>query len=201
MRVLALIVLMLSMFVVPALAQSVEAPTLSLGDSWKRSNGVEYKVVRVEPESYLLEGLIVDCKTCLVKSAKDLAFIEATTADGKPLDPTQVRGVFIGAGWRFLDFPLQVGKEWRTGGTSFFRGSPQQLTADYKVHAIEDVKTKAGTFKAYRLVSNWTSTTSAGGAYRWTNQAWYSPEVKALVKATSTNPNIPEWELISYTLK
>jgi hypothetical protein len=31
--------------------------------------------------------------------------------------------------------------------------------ADYKVHAIEDMKTKAGTFKAYRLVSNWTSTT------------------------------------------
>lgn len=63
------------------------------------------------------------------------------------------------------------------------------------------MKTKAGTFKAYRLVSNWTSTTSAGGAYRWTNQAWYAPDVKAVVKATSTNPNTPEWELLSYTLK
>lgn len=33
MKALVLVVLMLSVFVVPALAQSVEAPTLTLGDT------------------------------------------------------------------------------------------------------------------------------------------------------------------------
>ena len=200
MKTLVLVVLALALVTSAPLvsAQSADLPTYAVGDTWKRSNGVEYKVVRVDSDNIIFEGLVADCKTCLVRSsAKDLTLIEATTADGKPLDPTQIRGVFIGSGWRFWDFPLQVGKEWRAGGTQFFRGSPSQLTADFRVYSIEDVKTPAGVFKAYRIVANW----SGGAGSRWTNQLWYAPEVKAAVKMTSNNPNTSHWELLSYSVK
>jgi len=71
------------------------------------------------------------------------------------------------------------------------------------VQAFEDVKTQAGTFKAYRIFRNWALERFEGrGSTSWTQVVWFAPEVKQIVKFTSTQQGgPPEFELASYNLK
>jgi hypothetical protein len=91
-----------------------------------------------------------------------------------------------------MQFPLTVGKTWTvvygfsTGGGNFV-----QQTGTGTVVGIEDVTVPAGTFKAYRVESR------HGPDLRTT--FWYVPEpVGFFVKAESTAPTAPNWELVSY---
>ena len=98
-----LIGLMAMAFVVAtADAQPVGAPTLTVGDSWKRSNGLEIKVVSADDAGYVFTGFIADCPTCRTHADKNLLLSNVTDADGKPIDPTRLRGVFVGPGWKVL---------------------------------------------------------------------------------------------------
>ncbi|HEV8643885.1 MAG TPA: hypothetical protein VGV13_22690 [Methylomirabilota bacterium] len=73
------------------------------------------------------------------------------------------------------------------------------------MEGVEDVKTPAGTFKAYRIVRDWVL--KGGRAqvrhsdFRWQTTTWFAPDVKLFVKTTTTNPRGQEQELMSYSLK
>jgi hypothetical protein len=70
----------------------------------------------------------------------------------------------------------------------------------YEVEAYEDVKTKAGTFKAFRI----SYIQENKGSYSWTGRStfWYSSEVKATIKRVAHTKNFgTDWELESYSLK
>lgn len=82
-------------------------------------------------------------------------------------------------------------------GQGFFRGQPNRFNVNLIVRSYDDVKTKAGTFKAYKIEQSWSDSYSN----RWVNTVWYAPEVRNQVKVTTTNPNGTEWELTSYSLK
>ena len=86
-------------------------------------------------------------------------------------------------------------------GTRFWNGAPQALTIDITVKAYEDVKTKAGVFKAYRLEHRGSGRQGGGNSFTWTNSFWYAADVKSVVKATGSSPTFREWELLSYSLK
>ena len=195
-------VLALFMLATAAHAQSAEAPVYSVGDTWKRSNGTEVTVVKVDDNSYVFRGGRLDCPTCLTQVDKRLTLLGVMDADGKPVDVTQLQGVFIGPTWRFYEWPLEVKKNWTVSGTRTWKGTPQNLTADITVKSYEDVKTKAGVFKAYKMEYRWTGRNAGvDRSFAWTNTFWYAPDVKQVVKAISTSSGFQEWELESYSLK
>lgn len=197
-------VLAILAFATDALAQSVGPPTFSVGDTWKRSHGAEPTVVKVDENGVEIKGVLLTCPTCIYQLDKNLTLLNVVQADGKPVDPSQMWGAPLGPDWKLYDFPLEVKKTWRISPTGFFRGSPQRYTADCTVVAYEDVKTKAGTFKAYKIHYEW-SLPLATSVIRWNSQLWYAPDVKVPVKFTttsqSTSPDNRAWELVSYSLK
>jgi hypothetical protein len=106
------------------------------------------------------------------------------------------------------DFPLFVGKKWTDSFTvESRRAMTQELTimCDFKVEDIVEVKTPAGTFKAY-VIHQKQGTPAYGGRYGWARH-WYSPEVKATVKREYEKSDywvesrMNDAELISYELK
>ncbi len=191
--------------VATASAQSYGPPTYSVGDTWKRSHGADPTVVKADDNEVVMKGAQLTCATCLYQMDRNLTILNVTQADGKAVDVTQLYGVPLSPDWRLLDFPLEVKKTWRIQPQGWYRGSPTQYTAECTVLAYEDVKTKAGTFKAYKINYAWTVHTRRGD-FRWTNVAWFAPEARSTVKFETGSPNrespdAQDWELVSYSLK
>jgi len=183
-----------------AYAQSAEAPALSEGDTWLiKEDGPtprEVKVIKADPQGYVISGAYAGCPTCLVQMDRNLIWLALLDSDGKPKPPTTVEFVPIGPEWKFLDFPLQVKKKWNISAKAFLRGSPVLYSIDCTVEAYEDVKTPAGTFKAFKVRRDW----SLGRAV-WTDYSWFAPDVKWGVKFTTMRPTGKNQELTSYTVK
>jgi len=62
------------------------------------------------------------------------------------------------------------------------------------------VKTKAGTFKAYKMERTW-SGASGGTAFRFKDVVWFAPSVKFPVKFMSDRQGAQSGELSSYAVK
>ncbi len=189
--------LIVGLLTATAHAQSTEPPTFTVGDTWKRSHGQELTVVSVDDKGTVISGVLLDCPTCLARVDKSINLQEITDANGKPVDVTRLRGVLVGPNWKFYEWPLEVNRSWSMSGQGFFQGQPQRYNINLIVRSYEDVKTKAGTFKAYKIEQSWSN---AYGS-RWVNTVWYAPEVRSQVKFTTTSPNGTDWELTSYSLK
>jgi hypothetical protein len=150
----------------------------------------------------MLTILYGSCPTCLTVVDKTGNPSSITDADGKPMDVMRLGGVvFVGPGWKYYDWPLEVKKTWQMSAQAFTRGAVQNVTIQTTVIAYEDVNTKAGTFKAYRLQREWTMNWPGYTGPRWTTTEWYAPEVKSIVKSVTTGQRGQDWELVTYTLK
>ena len=55
----------IAVLVTAAHAQSAGPPTYTVGNAWKRSNGQEVSVVRVDDNGYTIKERLLDCATCL----------------------------------------------------------------------------------------------------------------------------------------
>src|SRR3989442_993921 len=131
------------------LAQSAGPPSFSAGDTWKRSNGQELTVVKVDGNRTVVTGVLRDCPACLSHYNNELQLLEVTDASGKPMDIMQVPGfVPLGPSWRVFDWPMVVGKTWSFSAQGAFKGTVGTYNVDTTIAAYEEVKTKAGTFKA-----------------------------------------------------
>ncbi len=204
MRRTPLATVVFALIVTTAHAQSAGPPTYSVGDEWTLTNGEVLKVVTAE------SGIVVmqrsgysGCPDCVYHYNNTLHLQRVERPDGTP--PTSTSGfVPVGSGWKLWDFPLEVKKEWRISATGLTPGGSNNYTVDCKVAAYEDVTTKAGTFKAFRVTRYWSVPTAAGlGRYfTWTDTVWFAPDVKTTVKYKSLNPRAPDdWELASFSLK
>ena len=201
-----LAVVVLFVLATGAHAQSYGPPTYSVGDTWTRSTGSdvrEAKVVKVEDGGTWFTGGRRDCPTCLSLLDRNLALIRLADAEGKDVDVTSMLFVPLGADWRLFDFPLEVDKAWRFAARAYFKGVQLPYQVNCKVVAYEDVKTPAGTFKAFRVRRDWSFKPIAGGSseIRWYEESWFAPDVKNVVKYASTGRNAEEWVLQSYSLK
>lgn len=190
------------MFVGIAHAQSYGPPTYSVGDTWTiKEEGItrDIKVVAVDADGYSIEGAYSGCPTCRVHTDKNLRWLKILDANDKPT--TQATWVPLGTDWKFLDFPLEVGKKWRISSTGMVRGQfLTDYTVDCVVEAYEDIQTLAGTFKAFRVRRDW-SASSRGWRDAWHQVSWYAPDVKTVIKFTTSAKWGKNWELVSYSLK
>lgn len=96
-----------------------------------------------------------------------------------------------------FDFPLFVGKKWKDEFVSWNPGVKKETRFfnDYVVEGYETVTTKAGTFKAFKIVRR---SICQETRRKGTETYWYAPEVKHEIKSA---PDYREGsELISYQL-
>lgn len=175
-----------------------EAPTFKIGDEWRWEGGdypTYVRVVALEGDGSVVESnLDVWCRDgCRYTRDKNGIGISGVSGKG---EPTYVSGLKI------LDFPLTVGKEWTQQKELRNMRTGQMIPYFnvWKVEAFEEVKVKAGTFKAFRI----SYSQEARGSYRWSGNAslWWSPDVKAFVKRVVHSSDWGrDWELASYSLK
>ena len=144
------------------------------------------------------------CPTCLVHRDKNTVLLKIDDENGQPADIVRLGFVPLGRSWNFWDFPLSVGKKWSFNGSGFFRGTRQESTYVNTVEAYEDVTTKAGTFKAFKVRRDVTIRVidaGSGGRNTWTETIWFAPAAKSSVKFVTLNPTGRDWELVSYSVK
>jgi hypothetical protein len=175
--------------------QSFEAPTYSVGDQWT------YKGMR---EPYTITIVEVSGDIRIWTSSRRPGVRYHSNSNGTTVkiegEPAQVAPVaFLANGWRWLDFPLFVGKKW----TFQTQDQTNSFTIDVKVEKLTDIKTKAGTFEALLLDTCWTIESS-----RWRDcghRYWYAPQVKQFVKRTTPSNWARslierDYELVDYKL-
>jgi len=187
-------------------AQSALAPNFSVGDTWTRKNRdftYTISVVKIEEGGTWFTGGIADCTGCLSFYDKQLTLRKLTHSDGSDVDVMRGGFVPLGSDWKYYDFPLVVTKKWSLDARGFWQGQSARYHADCWVVAYEDVKTPAGTFKAYRIRRNWSFRYPGFGEvyYTWDDTVWYAPETKLEVKSETTHPSLRSWELLSFSLK
>jgi len=188
----------------PASGQPYGPPKYCVGDTWTFTGGRVQRVVSVDADSVVMTGYPMlgwSCPGCLFDLGKDLTLRAIRQPDGDSPDVTRPF-LPVGEGWRLWDFPLTVGKSWRLSARAFIANFPRVYTVDFVVQGYEDVRTQAGTFKAFKIFRKWHWEQTQLGSADWGDVMWFAPSVKTMVKlkqATATNAN--PWELTSYDLK
>jgi hypothetical protein len=154
-----------------------EAPAYQIGDEWHFSAGVypgTVRVVAVQGEQTVTEFAgNTRCDGCRAYRDTNLTVLKVLDARGEPWAEADLNA-------RYLDLPLQVGKEWKQdinlhsgdGGVYSYRNR-------LVVEAYEQVKVKAGTFWAFRIKQYQQATMS-----NWTGSrlSWWAPAVRGWVR-------------------
>jgi hypothetical protein len=169
-----------------ARAQNAEAPQLKVGDSWtytwsgaaRKTETRTLKEIADEQHRFVIGG---DVPSDAAKQPDEQPRERALTTNRDhnivspdPQNPGKAR-VFKSYEW-----PLAPGKAW-----SFpFNSDRFAFTWDVKVQGWESVTVPAGTFKALRL-----SLQRSGGQAAASEDLWYAPEAKAVVKRVTTYPS------------
>jgi hypothetical protein len=172
-----------------------ERPTWNAGDSWTyrgRGPSGTFNVTRKVLREGVFEGreaYEVDAGGTHYWYTKQLGYLARTKGD------ETTRLARPPEDWQW---PIQVGKQWSAIVAWIDRTDTQQqtytLTSVWTVEAYEEVKTPAGTFKAFKV----TRREIESGA---SQELWYSPEVKSWIKirgANTADGNYEE-ELTSFT--
>ncbi|HZP39066.1 MAG TPA: hypothetical protein VFE48_21475 [Methylomirabilota bacterium] len=174
-----------------------EQPTWHAGDSWTyrgRGRSGTYNLTRTVLREGLFQGreaYEIDAGGTHYRYTKQLGYLARTNGDQITRLATPPED------WQW---PLQVGKQWsatvhwtdRTGGQE----QSYTLTTVWAVEGYEDVKTPAGTFKAFKV----TRREIESGA---SQEFWYSPEAKGWVRIRARNTADGDYEedLTSFTLR
>jgi hypothetical protein len=184
----------------PALAQPVAAPAYAVGDSWAYTDGRQIAVVKMDDGAPIMAGPLAVCPACLVHYDRNLAIRKVTDPAGKPVEAAKIDFLALGPEWKFYAFPLQVKKTWSFSAEGLLRGKPQRFDVSVVVAALEDVETKAGRFKAFKMERTWT-TTQAGQPSKFTDIVWFAPSAKFPVKFQSSRAGVKPGELTAYKVK
>ena len=183
-----------------AAAQSAPAPSFAVGDTWAFTDGRQIKVVKLDDGGAVMTGSLRSCATCNVYYDRNLAIRKVTDAEGKPVELAKLGFLPLGPAWKFYAFPLEVKKAWKFSAEGLVAGKPHRYDVAVVVTALEDVKTKAGTFKAYKMERTW-SGGSGNTAFRFTDVVWFAPSAKYPVKFESNRQGAQGGELSSYAVK
>jgi hypothetical protein len=189
--------------------QSYGPPKYCALDSWTFSNGRVQSVVRVDDDTVVMTapGVSGPCRRCIFIFDANLRLRSIEHTDGHAFEASSGFRP-VGDGWKLWDFPLVVGKSWRISAAGLVSTAVIAYSIDCTVEAYEDVTTKAGTFKAFKIRRRWSvhaSDDNADRGDRWTEMVWFAPAAKTVVKRavwrTTASPGDVGWELVSYSLK
>jgi hypothetical protein len=167
--------------------QLAERPHWTAGDSWTyRGKGRDgaYTVTRTVLREGVFEGVEayeVQAGDSRYWYTKQLGYLARVTGD------RTVRLARPPENWQW---PLQVGKSW-SATVTWTDGAAQDrsfvLTAVWAVEAYEEVKTPAGTFKAFKVSRREIETGAS-------QEFWYSAAVKGWVKVRGLDTGVGTYE-------
>jgi hypothetical protein len=202
----------------PAMAsaqEKMEAPAWNVGDRWTFTRDGSIEVIKVDPSGYILK---FSDKVCFFESQgyKTILFDKSTRNRINALEGDKRKKYVMGLS-KVLDFPLSAGKQWMSAYSTTvitdigFRQS-RDYSENFRVLGWDDVKVRAGQFKALRVEYRRTAVGSSSAfgthaAEEIINQYWYSPGVKYFVKCEYDKDwmvgqkGIFNWELTSFQLK
>jgi len=179
-------------------AQVYERPKYTVGDTWRYTNGDVRTIIKVSEEGIVQTRSSSPCPTCQWVIDKDGTLLQVLTADGKPADTSPFG--FLPIGMKLTQWPLEPNRTWQVREAGLSRDNTNFYIIDCTVSTLQDVKTKAGTFKAYRIDRSWKIKVSrTGPPPNWNDAIWIAPEVKGLVKLES-GTRAPSFELESYKI-
>ena len=183
----------------PTFAQSTsaptsDAPTFKVGDRWTWTNGRTTQIRAIEGVNHVTSGKdgqrrYYDPNWTLVK---------VVDRQGNAVSES-------GIGRKLLEFPMSIGSEWSWHGSLLSVGNQFRDYKDaFRVGAYDEVKTKAGLFKAFVISHVQDGQGRMGGTTTNRRTLWYSPEAKVIVKVEHNTRGwtpLQDYELESYSLK
>jgi hypothetical protein len=185
-----------------AVTPSFGPPRYCVGDTWAYSPGWRHRVVRVDENSVTMVG-VGPCARCRYHYDRNMTLQRVEREDGR-MEAPDAMALWQGPEFKWWDFPLEVRKSWSFSTKA--RGLDGRLLyveVTLTVDAVEDVRTQAGTFTAFRVRRDWkvSEPTYMQYAYTFRENVWFAPGVKWIVKSTSTDVKGKDWELVSYRLR
>jgi hypothetical protein len=184
-----------------------DSPAYVVGDEWRYSDGAVRWFYRVTGYQDLL--LITEsngdpfCGGCRYFRDGHWTVVRILSADGRDTSAAGVSSAwYSGVGYKYLDFPMHVGKEWSFEALAL---SASGVTALYfnrmRVEGYEKVSVKAGTFNAFRI-AHYQENRRVNPPRMLHASHWWSPEARAFVKRVSHSTGWGrDFELELYTLK
>ncbi len=202
-----MILLSVLVFLIPVIVFSqdkIEAPAWNVGDKWTFTARPTMVVVKADENSYTVKHITAkqgDFVYIYDKSSLNMLY----SVEGDKRIP------YKEANKKALDFPLNIGKSWKTTySTSVHRGNvrlPQEYTFIESRTALgwEDVEVRAGKFKALKMEVKYERLQEIQGTPKEGRLlVWYSPEVKNLIKCQIPKgfwTGYYDWEVSSFDLK
>jgi len=151
-------------------AEPVDAPKYTVGDSWafKTAAGREYTktIAEVSGDSYVL----------VHSSYPGVRFRFDQNLSVKEIEGDFKLDKRITVGWRYIDFPMKVGKKF----SYRVEGSRSMFAVDSTATKWVAIDVPAGTFRALEIESCWRNESSGWTGYGM--KYWYAPAVKDFVK-------------------
>jgi hypothetical protein len=170
------VVFMASMSLRPACADETPAPRYRIGDAWSFVSVDALSPARNMRFTETITHRTPDGADLRVDDAASHTWQKVFDADGNTVHslnyapkPSDGR----------LKFPMSVGMRW----TAEYDLGSLHFTFNREVAAFEDIQTRAGTFKAYRIESSGSfkaAGQSSSGDVAETS--WYAPAAKRIVK-------------------
>ena len=178
--------------------EGLRAARWSIGDEWAwRYDGPfgvsvnAWRVLRIEPLGGEPHYVVAAAEREIFYRVSDFAFVQET-----------LNGRVVRAGrppvWRWVDFPLAVGKSWdmRWVEERPSDGVTTEIARRCVVVARDTVRVPAGTFPSLRIRCDDTEAVSS------TQTFWYAPAVRNFARAELTLPSGSQVrELIAYRLR
>jgi hypothetical protein len=202
-----LIYLSLIFFLFPSITwaqgEKVKAPIWNVGDKWVFTRG-NIEVVGADQKTYTLK--FSDDTSIIEKKKFEKIVFDKSTLNRIYALKEDKREKYIIAHKRILNFPINVGMEWKdTFTTQALTGDKKGETFKYeesfKILGWENVEVKAGNFKTAKIEY---IQANLDRGYTGISFYWYAPEVKYFVKcqyAPGYFQGVADWELASFKLQ
>jgi hypothetical protein len=190
--------------------EKVEAPVWNVGDKWIFTGDGSIEVIKADQSGYVLN---FSDPNCLIEKqdCSAILFEKATRNRINAVEGDKRKKYVMGLS-KILNFPLIIGRQWKTGYSSRGRGSLQwthlDFSENYKVLGWEDTEVRAGKFSAIKLEYTRGGTDPRGMPIAEIKHLyWYSPGAKYFVESQydkdwlKEDKEIFNWELTSFQLK
>lgn len=188
------------------LPPSVPIPDVQIGDRWvlqttdhnnpRWSNSTERIVTQVSSSTVTMTS-----RNTRSNYMRMLSFTREWNLVSER-DPTG-KGALYSPPMRFLDFPLEKGKIWRTEvhKQRSDRGTEQVYSLSGEVQGVERIQVQAGTFDAVKVVLQIEIRENGILLSQATDVSWYAPAAKRSIKTEESSRDLQTGERFNRTIE
>jgi hypothetical protein len=162
------------------LAQTIERPTMQVGDRWKYDTRDGWTNLPISQTDRVITAV----------SAHQIEASENSnpaiyTSEMNPVETPENR---FEPPAKALQFPFNIGSEWSYEGKTTLKAQGVTGRSQYTVKVVnqEKIAVPGGTFDTYKLIMQGYFTTNSSAIF--TRTYWYAPSIRAFVKIEHISP-------------